>query len=65
MARLTVINVSPGIVRLDEKVVVVQHCKAIHNMGAEAHIYVFRYILALALPIPRPVGEVADHLEPI
>lgn len=51
--------------RLDQKVVVVEHRKAIHNVGAEVHIYVFWDVLALTLSIPCPVGEVANYLEPI
>ena len=32
---------------LDEKIVVVEDCKPIHNVGTEVNIYVFRDVLAL------------------
>ena len=36
--------------------------KAVVDVGAEICINVVRGVLALALPVPCPVGEVAHHL---
>lgn len=65
MTKLTVVVVSPSVVRFNEKIVVVEYSEAIHNVGAEGLINVLRPVLALALPVPRPIGEVADNLVPI
>lgn len=60
---LTVIKISPRIVRFDDQVFVVQNSKSVDNVCAKIAIDVFWKVLSNALSIPRPVSEVADYLE--
>ncbi|MPC08483.1 hypothetical protein E2C01_001070 [Portunus trituberculatus] len=64
MRRLTVVKVCPSVMRLDEEIVVVEHCKAIHNVGAQIHINVLRQVLALTLSVPRPVVHNINEAKP-
>ena len=57
-----VIHISPGIVRLHLELIGVQDGKAIVDVGAEVGINILRNVLPCSLPVPGPVGEVADDL---
>lgn len=47
---------------LNKKLGAIQNSKSIHNVGAEVRVNILRPVLAEALTVPRPVGEVAHHL---
>lgn len=47
--------------RLELQFVTIKDSKSIDNMGAQVGINVFRDIFATSLPVPSPVGEVANN----
>lgn len=59
---LTVIDVSPRIMSLDGVARAIEDSEAVDDVRAEFGVDVFGKELALALPVPGPVGEVADDL---
>ena len=60
---LTVVIISPRVMSLYNQVFVVQHCKAIHNVGAKLFIYCLWKVFPYSLPVPGPVCEVTHHLK--
>ena len=46
----------------DEEFGAVQHGEPVDDVGAEVGVYVARSVFARPLSVPRPVGEVTDHL---
>lgn len=59
---LTIIEISPRVVRLDDKVFKVQHSESVNNVSAKFTINVLGHVLAQPPTVPRPVGEVAHYL---
>lgn len=60
---LTVVIVSPGVVRFNLESSAVQDSKAIHDMGTKIGVNIFGLVFAIALSVPCPVCEVTNHLK--
>lgn len=58
---LTVVNISPRVVHLDDQIFVVQNSKSINDMSTERGINVLGQIFSIALAIPSPICKVAHH----
>lgn len=59
--KLTVINISPRVMRFNDEVAVVEYCKTVDNMGADIWVNVVGFIFANARAIPGPVCEIAHN----
>jgi hypothetical protein len=53
-----IVQIGPGIMRFDNKIVTVQNCEAINNVSANGWINVLRTVFSNARPIPSPIGEI-------
>ena len=53
-----IVQISPGIMRFDHKIVTVQNCEAVNNVSANGWINVLRTVFSNARPIPSPIGEI-------
>ena len=58
---LTVVDVGPGVVGLDGEGAVVQHCEAVHDVGAEVGVDVAGPVFTDTVPVPGPVSEVTNN----
>jgi len=58
----TIIQIGPSVVRLHEKGVSIQNGKSVNDVRAELAVDVLGLVLANALSVPCPIGEVANHL---
>ena len=53
-----IVQIGPGIMRFDHKIITVQNSKAINYMCANGWINVLRTVFSNARPIPRPISEI-------
>jgi len=51
MAFLTIVDVSPGVVRFNYELVTVKHSEAVHDMSAERGVDVAWQVFAYSLPV--------------